>query len=578
MTACAPEAIAADSRTARHSTFTIAADGAYAARLNASAEEGWFPERWTLDGPEPYAVPLPGARPEEPDSQVLPLTDGRVLIARREGGVHRLALLYPTGPSTGELALGSVESERLTLLPPAPCGRRAYALTAGERSTGVWLVAGSGDGVPQLIADVPGRCGGGAWLDREGRLLAIDRTDTAGSGRTKTVAIDLGRGGEVSPLLQITDESDDRLLLADTDSGLLIVRSDAPGEFRLGWGVLGSHRPVRFPESLHPEDALLTPFAVQPGQMLLPESCAVALHGQTTGARAGGAWLGVWRPMQKELRRFRAPGGWLPGKGVWTREGELRLPCATAHAPCGLARLRMRGKSPDVEAGTTAAGTSTGERPGAGANTRAALTAGTVARRALGPGHGPADADTRRAGEGTDAGHGAGTASEQARREAGEDGLEGPAGSSRDGSRSVTTGDVPSAGHPAADPPATGNPADGTGSPLLAPQLEQEASARALPPVEPAGTAALVPPGAMPAEVPRLPAQMPAAQDAGAARSADEQSTGAAQQAVDGPSPSHAPPPSLAVAQTCAGRRPVPLQDAPLATALHDAAVRARTA
>jgi hypothetical protein len=77
--------------------------------------------------------------------------------------------------------------------------------------------------------------------------------------------------------------------------------------------------------------------------MLLPESCAVALHGQTTGTRAGGAWLGVWRPMQRELRRFRSPGGWLPGKGVWTREGELRLPCATAHAPCGLARLRMRG-------------------------------------------------------------------------------------------------------------------------------------------------------------------------------------------------------------------------------------------
>ncbi|HEV7628774.1 MAG TPA: hypothetical protein VGO89_19970, partial [Streptomyces sp.] len=365
MTACATEAIAKDSRTARHSTFTIAADGAYAARLNASAEGGWYPERWTLDGPEPYAVPLPGTRPEEADSQVLPLADGRVLIARRDSGVHQLALLYPTGPSTGELCLGTVESERLTLLPSAPCGRRAYALTQGEHTTGVWLVAGSNDGHPQLVAEVSGHCTGGAWLDREGRLLAVDRTDTAGTRRTKTVAIDLARRGEVSPLLQITDESDDRLLLADTDSGLLIVRSNAPGETRLGWGVLGSHRPIRFPESLHPEDALLTPFAVQPGQMLIPESCAVALHGQTTGARAGGAWLGVWRPMQKELRRFRAPGGWLPGKGVWTREGELRLPCATAHAPCGLARLRMRGRGPDDDprsaVGGMDAGTGTAE-------------------------------------------------------------------------------------------------------------------------------------------------------------------------------------------------------------------------
>ncbi|MGH3310284.1 MAG: hypothetical protein ACRDP3_06820, partial [Streptomyces sp.] len=370
MTACATERPTNDSRTknsrtARHTSFTIAADGAYAARLNASADGGWYPERWTLDGPEPYAVPLPGSRPEEADSQVLPLTDGRVLIARREEGGRRLALLYPTGPGTGEVSLGTVESEQseqFTLLPPAPCGLRAYALVPGEHSTAVWLVADRGDSAPQLVARVAGHCTGGAWLDREGRLLAVDRTDTAGSGRTKTVAVDLGRGGEVSPLLQITADSDDRLLLADPDSGLLLLRSDAPGEDRLGWGVLGSHRPVRFPESLRPEGTLLTPFAVQPGQMLLPESCAVALRGQPVGAGSDeAAWLGVWRPMRKELRRFPAPAGWLPGKGVWTREGELRLPCATALVACGLARLRMRGSGPD--AGTGAAGEE-GERVG----------------------------------------------------------------------------------------------------------------------------------------------------------------------------------------------------------------------
>ena len=329
-------------------------------------------------------MPLPGSRPEDAGSQVLPLADGRVLIARREAGAHQLALLYPTGPGTGELRLGAVESDRLTLLPPAPCGRRAYALTPGEHTTGVWLVAGGAEG-PQLVAEVAGHCTGGAWLDHEGRLLAVDRTDTHGTGRTKTVAVDFARRGEVSPLLQITDESDDRLLLADADSGLLIVRSNAPGEMRLGWGVLGSHRPIRFPESLHPEHAMLTPFAVQPGQMLLPESCAVALHGQTTGARAGGAWLGVWRPVLKELRRFRAPGGWLPGKGVWTRDGELRLPCATAHAPCGLARLRMRGQGSDEEPRTPVAslppgtGADTNDGRGATTDTAAGDASGTDA-------------------------------------------------------------------------------------------------------------------------------------------------------------------------------------------------------
>ncbi|MBO0518174.1 hypothetical protein J0695_41645, partial [Streptomyces beijiangensis] len=133
----------------------------------------------------------------------------------------------------------------------------------------VWLVAGGAFG-PEHVAEVPGRCSGGVWLDREGRMLALDRES---DGVTKAVAVDLERGGEVSPLLQIAEDSEDRLLLADPDSGLLLVRSDAPGEHRLGWGVLGSARPVRFPECLRVEDAMVSPFAVQPGQVLMPESC-----------------------------------------------------------------------------------------------------------------------------------------------------------------------------------------------------------------------------------------------------------------------------------------------------------------
>ncbi|MFF7504868.1 hypothetical protein ACFZBM_36385 [Streptomyces lavendulae] len=59
-------------------------------------------------------------------------------------------------------------------------------------------------------------------------------------------------------------------------SGLLLIRSDAPGEPRLGWGVLGSSLPVRLPQYLRPADA--HPFAVQPGQALMPETCGVALR------------------------------------------------------------------------------------------------------------------------------------------------------------------------------------------------------------------------------------------------------------------------------------------------------------
>ncbi|WP_326669022.1 hypothetical protein [Streptomyces canus] len=313
----------------------ITVDGSYAARL---AQDGgsWFPERWTLDGPEPYAVPLPGNQPEEPGTEVQPMGDGRVLIRRFADGRHNFSLLYPTGPTTGELPLGAVECPGeetiLRLLPPAPCGEKAYALAVGPRSSAVWLVAGGAFG-PEHLAEIPGRCSGGVWLDRTGRMLALDRET---GGRTKAVVVDLGRGGEVSPLLQIADGSDDRLLLADPDSGLLLISSDAPspGYARLGWGVLGSTLPVRFPECLRVPDCTVTPFAIQPGQVLTPESCGVALR--IDGPMGG--WVGVWRPAARQVQHLRGPEGWLAGSGLWTETGELLLPYATADAPCGVAR------------------------------------------------------------------------------------------------------------------------------------------------------------------------------------------------------------------------------------------------
>lgn len=315
--------------------LTIAADHSYAARLTtaAGAEPAWFPERWTLDGPEPYAVHLPLDQPEEADSDVLPLSDGRVLIRRRVADRHTFSLLCPTGPGTGELHLGAVECVDLVLLPPSPDGMSAFALVPGDRSTAVWLVAGGAFG-PERVADVPGRCSGGAWLDREGRLLALDR-QLPGGGPVKTVAVDLVRGGEVTPLLQIAPGSDDRLLLADADSGLLLIRSDAPGHDRLGWGVLGSCLPVRFPECLRPADVAVTPFAVQPGQMLMPESCAVALR--LDGPE--GSWVGLWRPAGRRLHQFAAPAGWLAGAGFWSREGILHLPYEQAGTPCAVALM-----------------------------------------------------------------------------------------------------------------------------------------------------------------------------------------------------------------------------------------------
>ncbi|WP_128381491.1 hypothetical protein [Streptomyces cavernae] len=385
MTACVIESAAETesmpaNMRATQSGCVITADGSYAARLTrtagaatsgeATSGEAWFPERWTLDGPEPYAVPLPGDRPEAPGTEVLPLTDGRVLIHRPSADRHMFSLLYPTGPGTGELPLGAIErpddATELRLLPPVPDGSRACALLVGPSSSAVWLVAGGALG-PELLAEVPGRCTGGVWLDRTGRLLALDR---AAHGQTKTVALDL-ESGTVTPLLQLTDDSDDRLLLADPDSGLLLISSDAPspGRAQLGWGVLGSMLPVRFPESLRltvpPSDpraaggapVAVTPFAIQPGQLLTPESCAVALRIDATA----GSWIGLWRPVDRRVHQVPAPEGWLTGTGFWTQEGVLHLPYVTGAVPCGVARMEAPtgAGDPDRDRGASA----TGEAP-----------------------------------------------------------------------------------------------------------------------------------------------------------------------------------------------------------------------
>lgn len=170
-------------------------------------------------------------------------------------------------------------------------------------------------------------------------MLALDRLDPEPGGRTKAVVVDLEHGGEVSELLQIADDSDDRLLLADPDSGLLLIGSDAPspGQERLGWGVLGSTLPVRFPECLRMPDCAVTPFAIQPGQVLTPESCGVALR--VDGPV--GSWVGVWRPAERQVRHLPAPEGWLAGAGLWTPDGVLQLPYATGAVRCGVARVEV---------------------------------------------------------------------------------------------------------------------------------------------------------------------------------------------------------------------------------------------
>lgn len=99
---------------------------------------------------------------------------------------------------------------------------------------------------------------------------------------------------------------------------------------------------MRFPECLRLDDAVVSPFAVQPGQVLMPETCGVALR--IDGA--AGSWLGVWRPAARRLLQRAAPEGWLAGAGLWTAEGVLRLPCSTGPVPVSVVDIAPLGEVP----------------------------------------------------------------------------------------------------------------------------------------------------------------------------------------------------------------------------------------
>ncbi|MFD0347187.1 alpha/beta hydrolase family protein [Kitasatospora aburaviensis] len=250
--------IRAATQALRRLSFTFAADGSHAACLASAADGGWYAESWRLPatGPAvPTALALPGNRSEHLRSQLVALPDGSVLVGRHDGERHELVKLTaaPPGaePATREIPLATFRRPGLRLLPlpsDAPAGPGApvaVALGSDTRpATTVWLVHGDGR-EPRQVAEVPGLHGGGVWLDRTGALLALDRV---ADGIVRSVVLDL-RSGAVTPLLEIGERSNDRLALFDPDSRFAMVRSDAPGSDRLGWGVLGGGEPLRFPNA-----------------------------------------------------------------------------------------------------------------------------------------------------------------------------------------------------------------------------------------------------------------------------------------------------------------------------------------
>lgn len=330
--------------------FTFATDGSHAACLAAGPDGGWHAETWRLpaDGGRAEVTPLPspGGRAESLQTQLVALPDGRVLACRRDGDRHALVLLSATGEREQQLA--GLRLPGLRLL-PAPGGGAVALGTDARPVTTLWRVPADGS-PPEPAAELPGLYGGGVWLDRTGRLLALDRVT---DGTVRTVVLDLA-GGAVTPLLEIAEGSSDRLLLYDPDSGLGVVRSDAPGADRLGWAVLGGADPVRFPDCLHTPGLLLRPVAVAPYEPGPPGGAAgpAAPRVVLQADRGAGSALVLWQPASGRLGRLPLPPGRLGEVASWTAGG-LRIPYSAPDLPAALASV-------DIDA-LAAAGP---ERPG----------------------------------------------------------------------------------------------------------------------------------------------------------------------------------------------------------------------
>ncbi|MCC9311065.1 alpha/beta fold hydrolase [Kitasatospora sp. RB6PN24] len=345
-------AIRATSPALRRLSFAFAADGSHAACLAAGPDGGWYAESWRLapgTPAEPVPLPLPGDRCESLRTQLVPLPDGRLLACRHDGERHDLVLLAPgtVGGAAVEQPVATLRMPGLRLLAlpalgpaacdPQPCDATAAAApvavalgTDTAPTTHAWLVFADGR-PPRQVAEFAGLHGGGVWLDRAGRLLALDRVR---AGVVKSVVLDL-RLGTVTPLLEISERSNDRLLLFDPDTSFLLLRSDAPGEDRLGWGVLGGAAPVRFPECLHVPGLFLRPVVLEPGARA-PEQTRVAIqvdHGVSSA-------LAVWRPSGGRLEPLAVPPGRLGAVGHWSA-AVLRMPYSAPDHPTALATLRV---------------------------------------------------------------------------------------------------------------------------------------------------------------------------------------------------------------------------------------------
>lgn len=327
MTAATPAAAARD--VAGRFDFRFSGSGRWGVSTLARGETLML-EHWALDKQEPRCRLLADVAVNR-RTRALPLDDGRVLLQRgpaAAAGSYELVLLEPTAGGCEQWRLGTIEASLGAYLLPGPTAAQVgFVVTLDDPGRCVIRrIAESPPGVEPLM-EMPGTLSGGVWLDGDRGLLAANLTSEA--GLSCGVAIDIP-GRTYRRIWSVSDASTDRIAAYRARSDLLVATTNASGEQRIGYALLGQGV-VRFPDSLHRPGYPRTPLGLdERGERLL-------VH-ERQGATSR---LYIYTPADDRLRPLPAPPGAVSAPSSW--KGDLiRFRFSSPDQPPTLATVQLR--------------------------------------------------------------------------------------------------------------------------------------------------------------------------------------------------------------------------------------------
>ncbi|GII54300.1 hypothetical protein Pth03_26890 [Planotetraspora thailandica] len=256
-----PTAVTGLPAEVRRISFRFSGNGHYATCLAAYGRDRLMPELWDLTGPTPRPRLSPTRDGETSWTLPLPTGDGDVLLCRHGRGSARLLLVVPApdGTAAEEHELLTPRNRGLRLVAGIAPGTAALLFESGEEGrTTVWRVSGRAER-PEPIAELTGVVGGGAWLDEDGRRLALARPEP---GAGPTLVLDLATG-VAAPLEGSADG--EHLLMAAPRTGVMLTAARRDGTFRLGVRHRDDPAPTVFPERLNRVEGTVTPLTLDPG-------------------------------------------------------------------------------------------------------------------------------------------------------------------------------------------------------------------------------------------------------------------------------------------------------------------------